>query len=181
MTLPASGQIQFSQVNTELGRSSTTNGSLGESAVRTLAGVPSGQIAFSNLHGKSNFSLLSTTPGGQYIREWEVPSGTAHSYISADADGWIEWRGANDTAYGTATGTGIATGKYWRWVSGSPNYTTMTQNAWYAVGGGHYVGVLRSTNGTTSTTVGIQFANDSGGSGQTGTGSWTLTAIRSIL
>lgn len=46
----------MSQVNTELGRSATATISLGESAVRTLAGVPSGAISMSNLWGKSNLS-----------------------------------------------------------------------------------------------------------------------------
>jgi hypothetical protein len=53
MTLPA-GQISLSEVNVELGLSSTALISLNDTAVRTLAGVPSGQIAMSNLQGKSN-------------------------------------------------------------------------------------------------------------------------------
>jgi hypothetical protein len=47
----------MSQVNTELGRSSSATISLGESAVRTLAGVPSGAISFQNLRGKSAMSV----------------------------------------------------------------------------------------------------------------------------
>jgi hypothetical protein len=53
MPLPSSGTISLSQVNTELGRSSSVTISLGETAVRNLAGVPSGVISMSNLHGKS--------------------------------------------------------------------------------------------------------------------------------
>jgi hypothetical protein len=55
MTLPA-GQISLGEVNVELGLSSTTTISLNQASVRTLAGVPSGQIAMSNLQGKSNAS-----------------------------------------------------------------------------------------------------------------------------
>lgn len=61
MTLQSSGAISLGNVNTELGRSSTATISLGETAVRTLAGVSSGAIALSNLYGKSNVSF---TPDG---------------------------------------------------------------------------------------------------------------------
>jgi hypothetical protein len=44
----------MSQVNTELGYSSTATISLNQTAVRTLAGVPSGTISMNNLRGKSN-------------------------------------------------------------------------------------------------------------------------------
>lgn len=57
MTLQSSGAISLGNVNTELGRSSTATISLGETAVRTLAGVSSGAIALSNLYGKSNVSF----------------------------------------------------------------------------------------------------------------------------
>ena len=58
MTLPT-GTISMSQVNTELGRSSTAAISLGESAVRTLAGVASGTISMNNLRGKSAMSVTA--------------------------------------------------------------------------------------------------------------------------
>lgn len=58
MTLPsAPNSISMSQVNTELGRSSTASINLNESAVRTLAGVASGAISMDNLRGKSSFTL----------------------------------------------------------------------------------------------------------------------------
>ena len=54
----------MSQVNTELGRSSTATISLGESAVRALAGVPSGTISMNNLRGKSALSVSASNVSG---------------------------------------------------------------------------------------------------------------------
>jgi len=62
MTLPASGPISMANVNTELQRSSTTTVSLNDTIVRTLFGVPSGQISMSNGYGKAY-----TIPGNSGI------------------------------------------------------------------------------------------------------------------
>ena len=51
MALPASGSISLAQVRTELSLSGAI--SLGQAEVRNLAGVASGAISMSNLHGKS--------------------------------------------------------------------------------------------------------------------------------
>lgn len=55
------GTISMSDVNTELGLTSTATISLNDAAVRTLAGVASGTISMDNLRGKSNVSF---TPDG---------------------------------------------------------------------------------------------------------------------
>lgn len=62
MTLPSSGAISLSQVNTELGFGSTTQISLNDTSVRNLFGVGSGQISMSDGYGKQfvfTFSISS--------------------------------------------------------------------------------------------------------------------------
>ena len=44
MALPTTGPIALSQVNTELGRTSTATVSLGEAEVRSLAGLANGPL-----------------------------------------------------------------------------------------------------------------------------------------
>lgn len=60
MTTP-SGQISLNDVNVELGKSGTTTIALGNSDVRGLAGVASGQISMNDLRGKSSVVNLSYT------------------------------------------------------------------------------------------------------------------------
>lgn len=86
----------MSQVNTELGLSSTAVISLNDSAVRTLAGVASGQISMGDLLGKSYFTgaVVTTTSAtgggyrGEIVTSTEVIADTVPSGISGATYLW---------------------------------------------------------------------------------------------
>ena len=156
MTLPT-GTISMSQVNTELGLSSTTTISLNQTNVRTLAGVPSGTISMSNLQGKSNaptpqfnnafnfqFGVLTQSSPASSVSFDFVSNGTiAYSYSGAIYS--VDPQ-EGPTAYCTPTGSGSGNGleiqivtNYWD-ASGSynysfagVNYTATASTPWYAL------------------------------------------------
>lgn len=67
MTLASSGTMSIGgtatdrSINVELGRSATATSSMGETDLRTLAGVSSGAISMSNFYGASSITTLWTT------------------------------------------------------------------------------------------------------------------------
>jgi hypothetical protein len=132
MTLPV-GQISLGQVNTELGLSSTTLISLNQANVRALAGVASGQIAMSNLQGKSNAS--------NFIASLYDPSATLNSnssfYATASSSSAIYVVGESEqpattnyltVASYTATGS-LNWKKYMSTTNASPTYPNNTPYA----------------------------------------------------
>ena len=64
MALQSSGQIAASDVNTELGRSSTAYFNMNGAEERALAGVASGSYGFNSFYGKSNSRRTSITSVG---------------------------------------------------------------------------------------------------------------------
>lgn len=100
MTTPT-GTISMSDVNTELGKSSTSLISLNDSDVRTLAGVSSGTISLSDLQGKSSatvstpdVSASSTTSGGGYASTaiwWDYSTLKRWTRVSDSGTAAFDW------------------------------------------------------------------------------------------
>lgn len=99
MTLNASGPISLGgatvgqSINLELGQSATALSSINATNARTLAGIPSGQIALSNFYGKSSNSYWALVAAKTVLeRGWAVSvngvlclgSGTASDTTYAD-------------------------------------------------------------------------------------------------
>jgi len=103
MTLPsAPNSISMSQVNTELGRSSTASINLNETAVRTLAGVASGTISMDNLRGKTAFTLAFNNAENISLSDRGQPSTYQATYTLN--------RDATCSKYGLAFGLDLANG-----------------------------------------------------------------------
>lgn len=85
MTLPASFPLSMSQINTELGRATNANTSLLESAVRTLAQVPSGPVSYSNLLGKATLTVTGVNSGISY--NTSGGAGNADTFPSVNRSG----------------------------------------------------------------------------------------------
>ena len=72
MALPSSGTIRFSNINTELGTSSTSTISLNSTAVRTLFNVSSGSIAMSQGFGRERITTVAINSAQGYGQSGEV-------------------------------------------------------------------------------------------------------------
>lgn len=91
MVLPTSGPMTVAMINRELGRPENAPFNINGTAERSLAGVPSGSIAFSDFYGKSNgYTAYNSIPG--------LPRGGGGP---AGYSGWIR-RGAANHWIGSA-------------------------------------------------------------------------------
>lgn len=125
MTLPA-GQISLGEVNVELGLSSTTTISLNQANVRALAGVPSGQIAMSNLQGKSSVSYFIATvtyAGNDNLYMAGLASDSSNNFYSV---GSIAYSPPSGTPYGIYINQFNASGtiQYQKYLAPGNGYTS---------------------------------------------------------
>ena len=167
MTLP-NGQINMSQVNTELGSPSASQISLNDSDVRSLAGKPSGQIRMSDLQGKSNWSAS----GGQVA---DYQNKRYHFFIST---GTFTYSGSKTVNYiGIGGGGGASHESGGRAGGGAGGYAegTTTINGpgslTITVGSGGGVGPTTGNGGNGSASkIGpsIKFGGGGGGGYTTG-------------
>jgi hypothetical protein len=120
MTLAASGTMSIGgttatrSINLELGRASNAQSSMGESALRTLAGVPSGAISISNFYGKSNTATPSFNTADTFYLSVSG-SGGCSGTLTFVTDGTITKSSTGTGGWGTAptayiTPTGSTTG-----------------------------------------------------------------------
>ena len=170
MTLATSGTMSIGgttanrSINLELGRSATATSSLGETDLRSLAGVSSGAISMDDFYGASLYdwtvtvTIGSGTFFGQYFRGYgsvgdpsnpntfgSVTDSTCDLYSPAPTWGFYSVNNANTFLYiysTTATPTGNAG---WTTVdvyigqqntSGTPDATRTRSNLTYSSSGG---------------------------------------------
>lgn len=156
MTLPVSpAPISLSQVAIELGGSGTATASLNDAGVRSLAGVPSGEISLSTLYGKSSVptpSLPTSTYLGRYGNGGYTEYPEILLYQSGLLKVWSEDTHAivslNWASGSMPTGSNVAirsrTAVTQKWLklrfgyfNGSTNTPTEVElplNTWYSIG-----------------------------------------------
>lgn len=105
MTTPT-GTIGLSDVNVELGRAYNTPINLNESAVRSLAGVPSGSISMENLRGKTYVQFWYS--GHAYGQD----SATAYVYCNVSAAWYVD-----GVYHSTDTSVALGVSTSWNQVS----------------------------------------------------------------
>jgi hypothetical protein len=181
MTLPASGTITMAQVLAELqttNPSRTTPISLNDSDVRTLAGVASGTISMSNLHGKSAGATWDSFGGIVWAVDISSPyNATAGITLNGNGtistsktpvDGGSTFSGAT---WGSNIPGGVGNGLWLRVVLVSGTLTGGTTGTWLELNTSRSWTKNRASLGVQSTVLTFEFARSNGG---------TVEASRSV-
>jgi hypothetical protein len=197
MPLVTSGEISIGgtatnrSINVELGRAAGATSSLGETALRTLAGVSSGAISMNNFYGKSNItvslsSVTSNEPFDATPYAGGEPSTATLSFLS---DGtWsatLEASASKSGNWGTPTTAGAGSGFWIRFTrtffSGGAGNSATGSTGWLQLNTTRDILVERTSGfGVTTADYTIEIATDSGGSNIVATASLiTLTASMS--
>ena len=173
MTLNASGPISLGgstagqSLNLVLGRSATAQVSLNESAVRTLAGVPSGAIVMpTNFYGKS--SVVYRLDSSTYIDLGLFGVFPAQVVFVVKSNGTVEASTFNSgvvDSYNWLTPTTGSTTYFVRATLNSGSLNSGTTGVWQALtlDRGWEVYVNEFTSGFQNANLTIAIATDSGG------------------
>jgi hypothetical protein len=190
MPLVTTGEISIGgtatnrSINVELGRAAGATSSLGETALRTLAGVSSGAISMNNFYGKANFTVSYVGFGfdnGSYLADlYDAGSGETGSIsLRWNADGTmsiLEFP-INYTNFGVTWGAPTTAGigsNYWiRFTRtatnsfGSPTAATQStaSTGWVILSNTPSISIDRTPGQHDfSATYTIEISSDSGGS-----------------
>ena len=125
MALPASGQITLDQIHVEAGGSTGTEAKMNDTDIRTLAGISSGQIAFSDLHGKSagitlksyGMVINTNTNSTSYSGSLSASVAVGDMIVIAKTTGYGDYAFGSTTIQGT-NATSITSNRVWS----SPTY-----------------------------------------------------------
>lgn len=195
MTLPTSGPISLSQVDTEIyAASSTSTISMNDSIVRLLFGVPSGAISMNQGYGKTmvtltitstilNFNMYSAATGS-------VPSGVTRNgtytpgcIVRVIVNNAVVIGSTNLTTYAFDTGTGWNGGdtlylSNYGYISGhGGNGSGGPSGGWGQAGGV----CLHAQNPITIDNSSGYIYSGGGGGGGGGNWVWTTSGVRSSV
>jgi hypothetical protein len=187
MTLPASGAISLSQVNTELGLSSSATITMNDTAVRTLFGQASGTVDMNTGHGKSYRVSISTTFSSN-AQDQTVNISSIGGYVAGKSDVSINIPGSGTFLIASSVSTIALT------ITGGTAGDTVTVNNNGRIfghggqGGSGGSGLIAAQAGGTAMSIGypISFNNQAsgyagGGGGGGGYGGGTASAPYPIV
>lgn len=184
MALPSTGAISLSQVAVELTRSASATTSLGETSVRSLAGVASGAISLSDLYGKA-YRTFANPLAGSGSTYSDTDSGTCSVTLAVNSDGTFSITGAVSGTFVSGNWTspttaGIGASYYVLFSVTSGTLQSNGASSWVTLSSSRSCQVLSSPTTKASgplrnATVQVKIATDSAGTNVVSTGTFTLS------